>query len=847
VIARNLPDQVLKLAELVWYDDPRKRDPYEHHSTISEVESRFCISSTGTEYFPASAFQTPIFQLLRCSPKATLDFILSFTGRAAECYARSDFGDEVEEVEVTFGEEDSVKQYVSGRLWHAYRGMHTSTHLLESIHMGLEKWLLEQAKTASSTELEGVCKYLMRNSRSASITAVVASAVLSQPLKLFNVATILFRTKEFFFYDTARFAGELNSSLFTHGGGNFRSKIFDEERVEAAKAPHRKIALEHLALRYQVYQFEGEPEESVKERQRVLWKILDDYYAKLNNTGDTEQEKTWRLYLARMDSRKMKAEVKEENGQTVVQFIPQIDPDLKKFSEEAQEMSTDAMKYSALFLWSQARFRQDLDEQYKQYKQFEDDPHQAIVECKSLRDEASTTEQRNWSRSYNASTPAYVCAVLMRDFADKLSEPDKEFCREVLLGLASTAVAKKSYYGHTVDGAEPAILNLPLLLRHFPGDRENIKSLMLVVLVCQSQTEAAKFTIRAILQYLWNVNFDDAQSLFLGYLVLKPAYDKIYREARKQHYEEVPFGEFSEESILKGFFAAQSATVDKIIANEIELDHLPDLKLLDLRVLNVAFQLLPPGTSDTTHQQFLRAAFAIFAETVFDDPQDKIDYSLRRDILQKIVAIVLKTSPAETVDYIEPFLQNFSVSRASAEFLESFLWLQDSIQVYEQFWLVWNALYPRMVDLTKSGASQFYGQSIIHNYLFAWNYWNQNAKEWHTLKDREKTFFQRVANDMGHDPAVLDSMAKVLNEVASGFFEDGISWISDMLQNQELQTAELEKNTIYYLENIVRKYALLKRSVIRSSVHTKDRVLTILNFLIEKGSVVGYLLREDIL
>jgi hypothetical protein len=131
--------------------------------------------------------------------------------------------------------------------------------------------------------------------------------------------------------------------------------------------------------------------------------------------------------------------------------------------------------------------------------------------------------------------------------------------------------------------------------------------------------------------------------------------------------------------------------------------------------------------------------------------------------------------------------------------------------------------------------------------LFAWNYWNQNAKEWHTLKDREKTFLQRVANDMGHDPAVLDSMAKVLNEVASGFFEDGISWISDMLQNQELQTAELEKNTIYYLENLVRKYTLLKRSVIRSSVHTKDRVLTILNFLIEKGSVVGYLLREDIL
>src|SRR5204863_5938770 len=66
-IARNLPEQVLILAELVWYDDPkRKRDRYEHHSTMVEVESRFCIRATRTDYFPASAFQTPIFQLLQC-------------------------------------------------------------------------------------------------------------------------------------------------------------------------------------------------------------------------------------------------------------------------------------------------------------------------------------------------------------------------------------------------------------------------------------------------------------------------------------------------------------------------------------------------------------------------------------------------------------------------------------------------------------------------------------------------------------------------------------------------------------------------------------------------------------
>lgn len=352
-IARNVPEEVLKLADLVWYEDPkRKRDPYEQHSTMVEVESRFCISDTETDYFPASAFQTPIFQLLQCARKPTLDFILSFTSRAAECYAKSDFGQEVEEVEVFIDDEAAVKQYISGRLWHAYRGMHVSTYLLQSIHMALERWLLEQAKTASQLEMEELCKYLIRNSRSASITAVIVSVVLSQPFKFFKVATILFRTKEFFFYDTARWTGDRGSNRFTLGTGfNFRHKIFEDERVEASKDPHRRLSLEQLAFNYQFYKLEGESDETVQGRQQVIGQILDEHHAKLESgTTEPEGEKTWRLYLARMDRRKMAVEVKQQDGQTVVQFTPQIDPALKKFSEDSLQSSSEAFGSNKIFV-----------------------------------------------------------------------------------------------------------------------------------------------------------------------------------------------------------------------------------------------------------------------------------------------------------------------------------------------------------------------------------------------------------------------------------------------------------------------------------------------------------------
>jgi len=62
-----------------------------------------------------------------------------------------------------------------------------------------------------------------------------------------------------------------------------------------------------------------------------------------------------------------------------------------------------------------------------------------------------------------------------------------------------------------------------------------------------------------------------------------------------------------------------------------------------------------------------------------------------------------------------------------------------------------------------------------------------------------------------------------------------------------LFSEELETNTIFYIENIVRRYILMNRQKIKKILKLKKNIVTILNFLVERGSVTGYLLREDIL
>ena len=159
-----------------------------------------------------------------------------------------------------------------------YRGIKVPPGLLASVHMALEKWLLEIAKTTPKDILESWCLYLIKNSKSASITAVVTSLVLAQPDKLFNTAEILFQTKELFFYDTHRWSSDQSAkSLYSIGYGlNYQDKLFQDERIKTCDDPHRKNHLENLAVQYQFFKSEDLSDEEAENRQHTLWNIFGE-------------------------------------------------------------------------------------------------------------------------------------------------------------------------------------------------------------------------------------------------------------------------------------------------------------------------------------------------------------------------------------------------------------------------------------------------------------------------------------------------------------------------------------------------------------------------------------------
>ena len=92
------------------------------------------------------------------------------------------------------------------------------------------------------------------------------------------------------------------------------------------------------------------------------------------------------------------------------------------------------------------------------------------------------------------------------------------------------------------------------------------------------------------------------------------------------------------------------------------------------------------------------------------------------------------------------------------------------------------------------------------------------------------------------------SVVKVLNSIGTNFKDEGIDWIHTIVSNNKLiHHDDLESNTLYYLEKFLRKFVFINRQKIKEEIRLKNKIIPILDFMIERGSIHGYLLRESIL
>lgn len=836
VLINILPEYVIKLCDLFWKRLPTSKE-YDWYS----MEQKYGLTNKyEIKYFPSSAYQTPIYWLLKCSPGNTIDFIINFTNEAVETYSKSDYGKEdVEEIKL-YIRDSVITQYISNAIWCMYRGSSSPVvpDLLQSIHMALEKYLMEitTTNTFNDEKIERILQYILANSKSASLTSVICSIVLFAPNKFYETAMILFKTIDLFYYDKIRCSNELISQLTTSMNLP-KNKFYVEERQNTQKDKQRTYSLDVLFIQYQYVGVYGFSEKQNSDLIHKLYDIIDNFKIYSKNNGKYES------LIAQIDRRNLTTNIisEKDNGFIVKLSPKKISKKQKKESEEKKKQNDEMFKYSNLRIWSDFLTNADVSDNPDCLK-YENDPLLALQETKQLIKDLELG-QRNVLMMENV-IPAYTCSKLLIYHKEKLKKNDLDFCKKIILSTISQLFSDKYIY-QIDDGVAAAVCAIPSIIIESQDDADDLIMAMVLLLY---ENKICDYVIRSVhMTSLWNLYPIIANMVLFNYIKLYPTYHRVYtnlleeRGASRMISNTMVINELDKE--MPNYSIDYNSIKDS------------DIESLDIEAIEIVYRLIPSETKDTTLCNIIYKTLPAILPVLLKDNEDKSKninshkdlYLTKCNIQQSISYFLLQRDIKELDAYLKPISESLVSSKSTASFINELIFAEDKLNCPNRFWYIWNFLYPHIKELKKR-QYLYFTEEIIINYLLASDYINSDIKEWHSLKKDNFLFYNLVSKEMGDCPEVLYSIAKILNGIGSSFYNEGIDCLFSIIsQNVTLNLGELEFNTMYYLEIFIRKIIESNKQKIKMEINLKTKIITILDFMVERKSNHAYWLRESII
>lgn len=469
IVVQCMPNQIMQLCELYWMQDADDIKKVTYQSPLERNNEFGLREEEGRRYVVVGALQTPIYRLLQFSTVETLRFIVNLINRCVATYSNVPNNDLVK-LKLHLDDEMEVDVWSSYSLWELYRGATqiVMPDLLQCLHMGLEKYLLDVAEKRPK-DASLIMDFLLRVSKSVSLTAVVASAVTAYPERFPKQALVLFRTIEFFRYDSMRCQMESQRGLFL-GYDMMRNKKVAEERIKSNALPHRKHTLEDICVNYQYVRTELTEDES-REQVNEIHHILDTHYANLANRTLPELDALQTL-LCRIDRRKHAPKVQEQEGQILIDLRPQIPEDVKKRNDDVLRQIAEETRYDNLYLWANKKFRK---EEVSCCGEYDKDLGKVFLDLEGLCERLSSG---NVLSPMEENIPFMTAGVLIRDEVERLTEEQLDACRQ----LVEYQMENLPQLPMISDGMESCVHALPNLIRKFPQNKNRYSDYLTTIL-----------------------------------------------------------------------------------------------------------------------------------------------------------------------------------------------------------------------------------------------------------------------------------------------------------------------------------------------------------------------------
>lgn len=779
------------LMRIFWTGGEKEDSEYSKIYYIDTNEAWGMTHESIHDYFPASALQTGILPLLTFHPEETLKFIVDFINNKSNYYTSKNVYNSSFDVNDFVLPNGKHKQLIGNQdLWNIYRGTSSLSvpYLLQSIHMALEKFLLDNCakekhydkdKDYDKALVKTMLDYILEHAESVSLISIVASVVTAYPYGFWDEAMCILGNLQFLKYDLTRYTQELGTLGIDFTYNNHPELL--KERQTAKNMKHRQIHLESLLLSLQVQCVTSDDDVS-KKRLSQLYLIVDSLKEQLKNEPKGTMLTT-KYIISRCDYRSMKKEDVDINGISAIKLTPSLDKEQEKETNEMEKDIQENLRGVSLRNWSISRYRGELDK--IKYYPYEKDPLAALKIAREIDSDIKEKPNKFYKFTGDEYIPSMVSAILIRDFKSLLSNEQYDYCiNRIIADLSDvkSMVYSLSDYNILMDALGPIIIAKPSLWK-------KCKQLIIFYIRYKQQIgayKACESVTATILDHdLWG---------------------------------KVP--EFMKQTVktLNEQDAYEDGDYEKTIEHAWSILGLVPIetKINDIDVLA---------------EQSLETLSHLWEESQLTR-YNEINIIRSNDCSYVIAKHILSSNP-ERCQRLIGYYARYILNDTYDIFLLPFIIITANSNNYESFWFVWHQLYDTIV---LRGKHQHNIQQL-NDYLLNPRQYTDWGDKWFGFKKENMKFYASIAHDIGSNPAVINAIGKNCCGIAKEWYMESIPILYDIVFNHpNLELGIYKDNVRFYLEQILQKVIQNKFTEVRNNIKFKSQIITILEFMENIGS-----------
>ena len=796
---KESPDDILALMSLFWMRPSSVEKSNEYRGVIEEefeVWGLNCYVLNSLSYFPASAYQTCILPMLNFHPDKTLDFIIKLMNYCIGYYAKSHWlGERCEDIVVKFNDGKVHHVYGTAACWCMVRGSSApvTPYPLQSIHMALEKYLLDSCKDKDRiNEVKGYLDKILFDSNSVTLYAVVASVAKAYPLYFLDELLIIASNLALLTFDDESTARELSISYLSIGYNGHSNML--RERTESNKVHNRRNRIGRVLVDVQ-YNLDAKAPDDAEAKQKLnkVYSVIDDLKVQLR---DIKSPLNLKGIISELDYRSMSKKDVKVNGIPATMLTQNLDDEQEAASKAIQEQQKQQMPWITVINWIMAKWGGN--KEVLNNNMYEKEPKKALELAKTYMAIDMTDKKLNFIFfPDDRYIPIGVCSLMVQFYYDDLSNDDKTLCvNTIIQSLKSPEFMHGAYLAKLSDVIN--VIGKLLTLR--PDLEAEYSDILLIYSTIKEEFQGVN-ACNTVLNFiytshLWEEHRELMHSLVNKFIENEEQIKKCILNRFQYHKVDYLAEIWKSESLLciiPCFVGDEQ--IDKLALENIEkISHIWDRK-------NEYKNWFVGNKSDasTIVARYMLSADEATITKIIRMFVDYLQYRDMEDIINNLIiyAILDKT--------------------------------------YDNFWKVWNDLYPYIVS---SKGKPVYDE-VFKSFLLNPNLYTNKWQEWFQFDKRALDFYKRIALDRGRDSRVLFAIVKNTATMGKNYTSQLIPLISEMVSTNSYNSIYDKDDisgSIFYLQKIITGELSNNEQKVKDNSVYRQHLLNILTFMENNGS-----------